>query len=510
MYPVASRHRYLNRIGFLLRKLDDLLRQGDRRLVLTFLGVEHIGHWFPSEVPVVREADLVSLELPTTPVKAYLAAPNSSDESGGEAEVHIRNIFWLDLLEHCRRNAPRFGTVGCNVNPHVRYLRARLYYRHGLVANDFEAPALALPYPNAQSYPRQELGGVGPEPVSLEVLFADLPPHLQEAFAANRIVHVGASENPVGAGRHLVLYDHAPAPVLEVEAYTVERLAPLAREFQVPAAELPQFVQQQILEGFLLGVNDFYLLEVLLEKVCRAARAVEPGGELRAVHVAGLAHLPHLRAYLDHAAGDRIRVQCRTDPRGPVHGAYLNPPFFARHLEAALAGLSVWKGEVLVDPAAACALIDRYLEEEPEDLRRRLLLKAIWTRDREAPEPPLFETLADEIPLDPGPEYLERFGANLDQNVLKFMVAEQPEPIQTELNRRLARDRRRGNLATVTQELREMGIDYEAFLAHPLLGPYQRFREQLWTTTPSREETHRLLREICRWEGSTSEITRRE
>lgn len=495
---MQSSHRYLNRIRFLLRKLDDTLRQGDRRLVLTLLGVEHIGHWFPDEVPAVREADLVSLELPTTPVKAYLAEAAGEAGAGGNAGVHIRNIFWLDLLEHFRRHPPRFGTVGCNVNPHVRYLRARLYYRHGLVANDFEAPAVALPYPGARNYPREELGGEGFEPVALETLFAALPAQLRADFAANRIVHVGAAENSLGPGRHLVLYEEAPAPVLEIEAYAAERLAPLARDYRLAPSELPQFVQHQILEGFLLGVNDFYLLEVLLEKVIRAAREIAPGEELRVVHVAGIAHLPHLEAYLSAVACSRIQVRSLTDPRSPVHDAYLNPSYFARHLEEALAGLSVWKGEVQVDPSAARALLDRYLEEEPEDLRRRLLLKAIWAPDREVPEPPPFATLAEEIPLDPGPGYLERFASSLDQNILKFMVAEQPEPFLVELNRRLAEDRRRGNLATVTQELREMGIGYDAFLAHPVLGAYQRFREQLWTTTGSREEEHALLRQICR------------
>src|SRR5688500_5824062 len=110
---MLDEHRYLTRIRFLLNKLERTLHEHGRELELTLLGVEHTGHFFPDEVPALASADLVSLELATTPVKAYLA-PESAD---GDNAIQIRNIFWRDILEHCRRNPPPLGVYGCNVNP---------------------------------------------------------------------------------------------------------------------------------------------------------------------------------------------------------------------------------------------------------------------------------------------------------------------------------------------------------------------------------------------------------
>lgn len=488
---MAEEHRYLARVRFLLNKLERILRERGRELELTLLGVEHVGHLFPAEVPALAEADLISLELPTTPVKAYLTPEGAST---GDCPIHIRNIFWLDILEHCRRNPPPLGVHGCNVNPHVRYLRGRLYYRHGLVANDYEAPALAIPYPSAAVYSREELGGEGDEAVVVEEIFPALPRALKATYETNRLVHVSAEENPYGPGRHLILFEVPPSEILEVQSYAVERLTPLARELELAPPELSGFVQQQVMEGFLLAVGDFYLVELLLEKLVRAAAAPEAAAHLRAVHVAGIAHLPHLLAYLALAAGERFRVVAAEDPRYPVHGAYLTPPFFARELPQSLAAVSVRKEEVQVDLPHARALIDRYLAEEPDDLHRRLLVKAIWTRDRELKEAAPFRTLAAEIPLDPGCDYADRFSTSLDQNLLKYVTAAQPEPLLTELNARLARGARRGNLATVTQELRELGLGYEQFLAHPQVGPLFRLREELWNVALTRSELHTLLR----------------
>jgi hypothetical protein len=252
---MPEEHRYLTRIGFLLRKLERTLREHGRELELTLLGVEHTGHLFPDEVPTLAEADLVSLELPTTPVKAYLA-PEAAD---GDHAIQIRNIFWRDILEHCRRNPPPLGVFGCNVNPHVRYLRGRLYYRHGLVANDYEAPALAVLYPSDDAYSREELGGEGAELVSVEALFAALPAALKDTFAANRLVHVSAEENPLGPGRHLILYTEPPPAILEVLSYAVERLTPLAQGVQLDAKKLAGFVQQHVIEGFLMAAGAFTL-----------------------------------------------------------------------------------------------------------------------------------------------------------------------------------------------------------------------------------------------------------
>src|SRR5205823_6183086 len=88
---------------------------------------------------------------------------------------------------------------------------ARLYYRHGVVANDFEAPPSRVLYPSPESYSLEELGGRGDETRSAEEVFHALPEAVRRVHAQNGIVHVDAGENPFGAGRHLIVFSE-PEP----------------------------------------------------------------------------------------------------------------------------------------------------------------------------------------------------------------------------------------------------------------------------------------------------------
>src|SRR4051794_12248027 len=68
-------HRYIARVRTLLERVDRVLRERDARLEILLFGADHTGHFFPDAVPELAAADFVSLELPTTPVKAYLETP---------------------------------------------------------------------------------------------------------------------------------------------------------------------------------------------------------------------------------------------------------------------------------------------------------------------------------------------------------------------------------------------------------------------------------------------------
>lgn len=140
-----ARHRYLVRLETLFARLHSRLCERDGSVRLTILGVDHTGHLFPDEVPALASADLLTLELPTTPVRAYLT-------EGRREEVQIRNIFWQDLLTYCAQHPAPFGVYGVNVNPHVRYLRGRFYYRDGFLVNDFEAPLMVVEPHSGKSY----------------------------------------------------------------------------------------------------------------------------------------------------------------------------------------------------------------------------------------------------------------------------------------------------------------------------------------------------------------------
>ncbi|MCC2670635.1 MAG: hypothetical protein K0Q72_3106 [Armatimonadetes bacterium] len=460
-------HRYTTRILHQLARLEAILRARDASLGLTLLGVDHTGHILPDVVPELAEADLVTLELPTTPVRAYL-------ETGRREEIHVRNIFWQDLLEYYAARPTRYGVFGVNVNPHVRYVRGRFYYRSGVLVNDFEAPAAVIRADEEVAHPLNELGGVGEETVSTAALLSQLPEAARGQLDRHGIAHVSPGENPFGAGRHLVVLTEPPAPMLALADGLAGALNRYAGPSGLGEEVLARLAFVQFIEAFLLPVNDFYLLEQMLRHVVRAAESASPGECLRVTHVAGFAHLEGLRAYLLPGVSARISVTSTGDPRFPLHPAYMVPGFFAREMDQTLSAVSLRGEEFQVDLDAVRALLDRYLVEDSDDAERRVLLRALWTRDVPPPLAPDFHSLADEVPLRPSAGYLEEYATGLDRIVMEYVLAELPLPALREMNERLRRSRRRGILSVLAQELQERGWDYRELRRHPEVGPHAR------------------------------------
>lgn len=479
METSRPKHRYLTRIETLLRRLDGALAAGERAVEMTLLGVNHSGHVLPDAFPCLSHADFVSLELPTTPVRAYLEPGGAPGKAGSRGEIHLRNIFWLDLLEYYRRQPPPLGVYGCNVNPHVRYLRARLYYRHGLLTNDFGAPAVVVLLPSERTWTLEELGGSGAEALPAAAVPEALPDEVRQVFRQNGIVHVGPRENPFGPGRHLVVLEEPPSSLLALQSHASALLEPLAQSYGLDQEELCSFVQGQLLEAFLLPVNDFYLVENFLGKLIRAISAAGASETIRVVHVAGLAHLAYLERYLSALVSERLRVRAEGDPRFPIPFSVLVPDFFARELEQTLSVVSLRGEELDLDLPGAGALVARYVREEEADVRRRLLLRAIWSREGED-EAEEFATLADEPPLAPSRSYLDQYAFRLNWLVVEYLLGEQPLPVLETINDRLREAGRRGQLATVGQEVRDAGLSYARMAEHPVVGPYVRALEELW------------------------------
>lgn len=463
----AASHRYLTRIQTLLARLDTLLAEQDRSVCFTILGVDHTGHILPDTVPELASADLVTLELPTTPVRAYL-------QDGMEAEIHLRNIFWRDLLEHFRRRPACLGTYGVNVNPHVRYLRGRFYYRGGAMLNDFEAPPVVVEPASGSSYVVSDLGGSGDLPVTAAAVLNAVSPEAREAFVSQGLVHVGPAQNPFGPGAAPGFAGRTSAGDACARGLAAARLRPQAEAHHLEEAALFRLAFSEFVEGFLLPVNDFYLVEQLLRHVIRSITA--PGVEpVRATHVAGCAHSGIIQRYLTLAPTSRITVEVRQDPRFPLHPAQLVPQTFERRLPEALAAVSLREAQFLIDVRAADELLDWYFRDEPGDAERRVLLRAIWTLD--VPRPALtgdFRSLADETPLEPSRRYLDEYATRLDRAVLEFALAEMPLPDLREINARLRSQQRRGLPWAVGQELQERGFGFRELREHPVLGPHAR------------------------------------
>lgn len=485
----APAHRYLLRLRHLYTRLQQLLETRNLTIRLMLLGVDHTGHLLPDLVPALAEADLVTLELPTTPVKAYLA-------TGRREELHVRNIFWQDLLEYFVAHPAPCGVYGVNVNPHVRYLRARFYYRGGGLTNDFEAPATVVALDAPEEYPLEELGGTGTAQVSALAVLERMPPDVRSQLERNGIVHVGPGQNPFGPGRHLVLLAPPPTELVELQEHLADRIEPLAGTGGLDRSALLRFVFGQLLEGLLLPVNDFYLLEQLCRHVVHAAEGAAPGSQLRVAHVAGCAHLPVLARYLEPAQCPRFALECTSDPRFPLHESVMVSGFFARHLEDGLHALSLQKEQFHLDRPAAERLMERYLAEEPEDVERRVLLRALWTRD--LPPPQEFHTLAEEIPLCPSAEYLDGYASRLDRLILEHVLGEQPIAVLREMNDRLAATHRRGLASVIAQELQEQGWDYRALREDPVIGPHARRMDQVREGFLEGREPVALFREALR------------
>ena len=483
-----SEHRYLQRVRTLLRKCADVLQERDARVELCVLGVMHVGHLFPGRVPAIAEADLVSLELPTTPVKALL-----SDVPEQRGQVQLRNIFWLDVLEYLRLSPPRFGVVGTNVNPHVRYLRTRLYYQDGSMANDFAAPPVIVEHPSERTYALADLGGAGAEHLSAGEVVTALSDADRSTLQRNGIVHVGPDRNPFGPARHLVVHRAPPLELLAVAETTERLLAPEAAAIRLPAAELRKFVLRQMLEGFLIAANDFYLVEALLTAVVRAARNLEGGETLRVTHVAGIAHAPYLTRYLQLEFSERFRVRTEIDPRYPLHPAYMIPPIFADELDTTLAGMSLRGEEINVDLPACAAFLERYVSQERADAHHRLLVHAIWVR--ECPPPgETFHTAAEEMPLAPSPEYVEDYATQVNRLITESVLGELDLDTLAAINERLAGTGRRGDLAHIGQELYNLGWTYERLCADPTVGPFMERLTAAWTAEQTRERAIDLLK----------------
>lgn len=463
--PSPPSHRYLLRLRNLNARLQQVLGARNLTLRFTLLGVDHSGHLLPHLVPALAEADLVTLELPTTPVKAYL-------ESGRREEMHVRNIFWQDVLEYFAAHPTRGGVYGVNVNPHVRYLRGRFYYQGGTLVNDFEAPLSVVEPDTPGEYAREELGGTGDTRVASEALLPAMPTETRELFARNGIAHVGPRQNPFGAGRHLVLLAPPPSELVEFQDCLTDRLLPLAGASGVEHEALRRLVFSQLLEGLLLPINDFYLLEQLFRHVVQCAATAEPGSQLQMTHVAGLAHLQILYRYLEPSRSHRFQVEAASDPRFPLHPAYMAPLFLTHHLEDGLNALSLRGEQFLLDRPAALQLMERYFTEAPDDIERRVLLRALWTRDVALDME--FHTLAEEVPLQPSAAYLDSYATRLDHLILDYALGEQPLTTLREMNERLSRTRRRGLVSPIAQELQERGWDYAALRKHPVLGLHAR------------------------------------
>jgi len=463
-------HRYLLRLRHLFGRLQQALEARNLTLRFTLLGVDHTGHLLPDAVPALAQADLVTLELPTTPVKAYL-------ETGRREEMHVRNIFWQDLLEYFAAHPAPAGVYGVNVNPHVRYLRGRFYYRGGFLLNDFEAPFMIVEPGASVDYSLEEVGGSGDTRISAGAVLQAMPAETQELFARNGMAHVGPRQNPLGPGRHLVLLLAPPPELIELQETLTDRLLGLAGVHGMERSALLRLVFSQLLEGLLLPINDFYLLEQLLCHVIHAAQAAPNGASLRMPHVAGYAHLQILGRYLEPARSARFTVEVETDPRFPLHPAYMVPAYLTRHLEEGLEALSLRGDQFILDRPAAERLLERYLTDASEDVERRVLLRALWTRD--LPSPIEFHTLAEEVPLQPSAAYLDTYATRLDRLILEHVLGDQPLPVLREMNERLGASRRRGLASAIAQELQDLGWGYQALRQHPVVGPHARRVDQV-------------------------------
>lgn len=479
-------HRYLLRLRHLFGRLQQILEARRLALRFTLLGVDHTGHLLPDAVPSLAEADLVTLELPTTPVKAYL-------ETGQREEMHVRNIFWQDLLEYFAAHPVPGGVYGVNVNPHVRYLRGRFYYRGGFLVNDFEAPFKVVEPGASEDYSLEEVGGSGDTRIAAGAVLQAMPAETQELFARNGMAHVGPRQNPLGPGRHLVLLKAPPPELVDLQERLTDRLLLLVGAHGLERAALLRLVFSQLLEGLLLPINDFYLLEQLFRHLIHAAQETSEGASLRMTHVAGYAHLQILSYYLEPARSARFLLEVEIDPRFPLHPAYLVPRYLSEHLEEGLEALSLRGDQFHLDRPAAERLLERYLTEASEDAERRVLLRALWTRD--LPPPTEFHTLAEEVPLQPSAAYLDTYATRLDRLVLEHVLADQPLPVLRELNERLGAARRRGLVSAIAQELQDLGWDFEALRQHPMVGPHAKRVDQVREGLLEGREPVNLFRE---------------
>lgn len=192
---------------------------------------------------------------------------------------------------------------------------------------------------------------------------------------------------------------------------------------------------------------------------------------LQVAHVAGCAHLPVLERCLKPARSARFSLELVQDPRFPLHAGIMVPDFFARHLEAGLHAFSLQDEQFRLDRPAAGRLLERYQSEQADDLQRRLLLRALWTRDLPVDD---FHTLAADVPLSPSAEYLDQFASRLDRLILEHILSEQPLPVLRQMNERLGAARRRGLISVIAQELQERGWDFRAIREDPVVGPHAR------------------------------------
>jgi hypothetical protein len=474
------------RLRHLFGRLHQVLEARRLTLRFTLLGVDHTGHLLPDVVPSLAEADLVTLELPTTPVKAYL-------ETGRREEMHVRNIFWQDLLEYFAAHPAPGGVYGVNVNPHVRYLRGRFYYRGGFLVNDFEAPVTVVEPGAPGDYSLEEVGGAGDARISADAVLQAMPAEARDLLARNGMAHVGPRQNPYGPGRHLVLLAAPPAELVDFQETLTDHLLTLAGQHGMERSALLRLVFSQLLEGLLLPINDFYLLEQLFRHVIHAATAAAEGSHLRMTHVAGYAHLQILARYLEPARSPRFVLEAVTDPRLPLHPAYMVPGYLTQHLEEGLSALSLRGDQFNLDRPAAERLLERYLTEAPEDVERRVLLRALWTRD--LPPPTEFHTLADEVPLQPSAAYLDTYATRLDRLILEHVLGDQPLIVLREMNERLGATRRRGLVSALAQELQDLGWGYQALRKHPVVGPHARRVDRVREGLLEGREPVRLFRE---------------
>src|SRR4029453_3981603 len=115
--------------------------------------------------------------------------------------------------------------------------------------------------------------------------------------------------------------------------------------------------------------------------------------------------------------------------------------------------------------------------EEEDEVRRRLLLCAIWSREREGAASEEFDTLVHEQPLAPSRSYLDHYASRLNWLVVEYLLGEQPLPVLEAIHRSLGEAGRRGQLAAVGQEVRDAGLSYDRMTEHPAVGPYARALE---------------------------------
>ncbi len=452
---LASVDPRVARLRGLLAQIEALLRGKHARIELVVAGVQHVGNVAAGEIPGLVEADLVTLELPPAPVKAFLA--------GSQCEpLKINNVFWLDVLRAVRHAGPRLGAFGLNVNPYVRSARRRLHYTGRGIVNDFAAPPCVVRLPAESTFRLCELGGSGGTQVDGDEILRRLPEAARLEYQDLGVVHVPPEANPFGPGRHLIVTQGMEPALTDLADYCTRAFEPFRSRYSLSAGFARVFALGFLVEGFLACINDYYLVEALLVKLRQSAAEMESGGRLRALHVTGMAHVDLLLALLQVDDCSGLEVTADHDRRSPAYRFPWMASCFADEVEWVFRCIEMEGKQVVLHLGEARALVSGYLSQRGAEALKQMLVTSVLT-----PDPETTPTMA----WTPDASPAERRLLLIDCSIAEIVLNDQEPEVLGAIYRSLAEGNQVGRRAAIFTELTRLGYDLASFAKDPRLAP---------------------------------------